>query len=55
MKRLFETLRIMFDHAFRREFIEADMREETRIRESQNTLNTREMYKSCRTCRRALR
>lgn len=31
MKRLFEILLIMFDRAFWREFIELDMREETRM------------------------
>lgn len=31
MKRLCEILRIMFDQAFWREFIELDMREETRV------------------------
>ena len=31
MKRLCEILRIMFDHALWREFIELDMREETRM------------------------
>ena len=31
MKRLCEILRIMFDRAFCREFIDLDMREETRM------------------------
>ena len=31
MKRFYEVLRIMFDRAFWREFIELDMREETRM------------------------
>lgn len=31
MKRLCEVLRIMFDHAFCREFIDLGMREETRM------------------------
>lgn len=31
IKRITEILRIMFDHAFWREFIELDMREETRM------------------------